>query len=101
MTPETTARRPLSPRQTTVLRALVLWIRRCRCQPSLRELATAVGVANVQHVLDQLEAKGWITRAGERARSIQIPDDVFNSITGADAAPETTGAAETAEQGTR
>jgi SOS-response transcriptional repressor LexA len=83
-------RRPLSPRQHTVLRALVLWVRKCRCQPSMRELATSVGMKNVQRVIDQLEAKGWIHRDGERARSIRIPDDVFDSITGA-TAPETTG----------
>lgn len=72
-------RRPLSPRQSVVLRALVLWTHRHKCQPSIRELATACGVSSVQKQLVELEVKGWIKGSGH-ARSIEIPGDVYEEI---------------------
>jgi SOS-response transcriptional repressor LexA len=74
-------RRPLSPKQDEVLRALVLWIARRRSQPSMKELAAAVGVSTVQKYLLELEVKGWIKSTGS-PRAIEIPSDVYDSIVG-------------------
>ena len=83
-------RRPLSPTQSRVLRALVLWISRRHSQPSAKELAAAVGLASVQRTLLELEVKGWIRSTGVH-RALEIPADVYESITGtAEAEPETT-----------
>jgi SOS-response transcriptional repressor LexA len=72
-----------------VLRALILWIERRRCQPSMKELAKAVGVATVQHEIDRLETKGWIRRpVSGVARSIQIPADVFDEVVRTGELPE-------------
>jgi hypothetical protein len=72
-------RRPLSPRQDAVLRALVLWIHRHRSQPSHRELARACGVTSVAKTLLEIAMKGWICGSG-RPRAIEIPEDVYDSI---------------------
>jgi hypothetical protein len=72
-------RRPLSPKQHEVLKTLVLWTQQHHAQPSAKEIATVIGVSNVQKYLTELEAKGWIHRSSV-PRSIEIPEDVYNEI---------------------
>lgn len=73
-------RRPLSLTEDRVLCALCLYTHRHRRQPSQRELAAVVGVSTVRVYLLSIEAKGWISGAAGKARAIEIPDDVFESI---------------------
>lgn len=87
-------RRPLSAKQDAVLRALVKFISAFHRQPSYRELGELMSVSNVQRYLAEIEAAGWIRRRRSDdghavARSIEIPDDVYEDITGAMDAPET------------
>lgn len=86
-------RRPLSAKQDAVLRALVKFIAAFHRQPSYRELGELMHVANVQRYLAEIEAAGWIRRRRSDdghavARSIEIPDDVYEDITGAMDAPD-------------
>lgn len=81
LSPATTSetRRPLSVRQERVLRTLVLWIERKRCQPSYAELASVLGIASVQDTITEIAAKGWIGLTGA-PRALEIPQDVYNEI---------------------
>ena len=72
-------RRPLSVRQERVLRTLVLWIERKRCQPSYAELAATLGIASVQDTITEIAAKGWIGLTGA-PRALEIPQDVYDEM---------------------
>jgi REP element-mobilizing transposase RayT len=67
--------KPLTNKQHKVLQYIDKHIRAEGFPPTLQEIGTAIGLANVNavrgHVL-ALEKKGYITKAPDRARSIQI-----------------------------
>ena len=102
MSPATTteSRRPLSVRQERVLRTLVLWIERKRCQPSYAELASVLGIASVQDTITEIAAKGWIGLTGA-ARALEIPQDVYDEIVTSETGASETGASETRTSETR
>lgn len=62
-------RKPLSPVQDRVLDFVVETIERTQNWPTCEEIADAMGWqgrSRAQHVLVELEFKGWIGRAGPR-----------------------------------
>jgi SOS-response transcriptional repressor LexA len=72
-------RKQLTSKQDEVLRALVLFVRKHRRQPSVKELSAIVGSKNVQRHLLELELRGWIKSSG-KPRAIEIPEDVYECI---------------------
>ena len=67
--------RPLTTQQCNVLAFVQEFCRKHGFAPTLREIGQAVGLVNINAVrghLAALEKKGWIRRAPDKARSIQI-----------------------------
>lgn len=76
-------RRPLTPQQQNVLEAVEEGVRKNGYPPTLREIGRALGLSNVNAVrghVTALEKKGYIVRAPDRARSIQVvkPPSAFS-----------------------
>lgn len=68
----------LTPREAQLLDALVDHVTDHGFQPSLRELARAVGLrsaSTVHHHVASLEAKGYVRRLHGRSRAIEILRD--------------------------
>jgi SOS-response transcriptional repressor LexA len=80
-------RKKLTSKQDEVLRALVLFVRQHRRQPSVKELSAIVGSKNVQRHLLELELRGWIKSSG-KPRAIEIPEDVYDCIVETGEAPK-------------
>jgi REP element-mobilizing transposase RayT len=75
--------RPLTPQQQNVLTVVEDCVRKNGYPPTLREIGQALGLNNVNAVrghVTALEKKGYITRAPDRARSIQVvrPPSAFS-----------------------
>jgi repressor LexA len=71
------ARKSLTSRQQNVLTFVRQFLSRQGFPPTLREIGEAVGLSNINAVrghLAALEKKGYITKAPDKARSIQIVD---------------------------
>jgi REP element-mobilizing transposase RayT len=67
--------KPLTQQQQNVLRFIEEFSTQHGYPPTLREIGEAIGLANVNAVrghLEALEKKGHITRAPDKARSIQV-----------------------------
>jgi REP element-mobilizing transposase RayT/DNA-binding MarR family transcriptional regulator len=67
--------KPLTSQQQKVLAFVSQFLEQQGFPPTLREIGDAIGLVNVNGVrghLSALEKKGYITRAREKARSIQI-----------------------------
>jgi len=76
-------RRPLTPQQQNVLAVVEEGVRENGYPPTLREIGQALGLSNVNAVrghVAALEKKGYIVRAPDRARSIQVvrPPSAFS-----------------------
>lgn len=69
--------KPLTDQQQSVLDFVQGFVRERGFPPTLREIGNAMGLPNVNAVrghLAALEKKGYITRAPDKARSIQVVD---------------------------
>jgi REP element-mobilizing transposase RayT len=72
---DTTTNKPLTDQQHRVLAFVQQFLQEHGFPPTLREIGEAIGLANVNAVrghLAALERKGYITKAPDKARSIQI-----------------------------
>jgi len=77
--------KPLTGQQQKVLAFVGEFLEENGFPPTLREIGDAIGLANVNAVrghLSALEKKGYITKAPDRARSIQIvhPPSAFSRV---------------------
>lgn len=71
----TRAAADLTPRQRQILRVIREAVRRQGYPPTIRELASVVGVAStssIAHQLRQLEAKGYLRRVPDRPRALEV-----------------------------
>jgi hypothetical protein len=69
----------LSATQKKILRTLIFYVEKNRCQPSYAELAELCDRVSVQREIDRIAACGWLRITG-LARAIEIPEDVYKGI---------------------
>ena len=69
--------RPMTERQGQVLREVVRYRDACGYAPTMREIGCAFGITSTNAISDHLRAlerNGYLTREGERARSIVVTE---------------------------
>jgi repressor LexA len=70
--------RPLTARETEILRALVHWMEEHSYPPTIREIGEAVGFSSTRTTYDyltRLENMGYIRRQRDRSRAIEVLRD--------------------------